>query len=186
MKKIIPVVGFDPSLTHWGIAEADLNLSTGILSTPVFSVIEPDSLKNKQVRVNSTDLFKAEQLAQAVLKAARKAKIVFVEVPVGSQSARAMASYGVCIGILGAIRAEGIQLIEVTAAECKKTFTGNKNATKQMMINRAVELYPTANFPKRGGVITQKTEHVADALSAIYAGVHTPMFQNILRIYSQE
>lgn len=183
MSKIIPVAGFDPSFTNWGIAEANLDLTTGILSTPVFTLIEPESLNTKQVRVNSSDLYRAEQLAKTVLEVARRSKIVFAEVPVGSQSARSMASYGICVGILGTIRAEGIQLIEVTASECKKTFTGNKNATKQMMIDKALELYPSANFPKWGGKITSKSEHVADALSAIYAGVHTPMFQNLLRLY---
>jgi hypothetical protein len=164
---IIPVAGFDPSLTHWGIAEAELDLSTGILTTPVLTLVEP------------------EQLAVTAIRAARQAKVVFVEVPVGSQSARAMASYGVCVGILGALRAEGISLIEVTAFEVKKVFTGDKNATKQTMINTAVELYPDANFPRQGKRIVAKAEHVADAIAAIHAGVLTPTFQNLMRLYEK-
>lgn len=181
----IPVVGFDPSLRNWGVAEGTLDLTTGYLNSLHLSIIETKEMKGKQVRQNSTDLHIAEQLAKGALLAARKAKVIFVEVPVGSQSARAMASYGVCVGVLGAIQSEGIPLIEVTAMEVKKTFTGNKNATKDEMIVQAVSLYPNANFPRHGGKITNKAEHVADAIAAIHAGVLTPMFQNLMRLYAE-
>lgn len=181
----IPIVGFDPSLRNWGIAEGSLDLSTGILDDLFLSLIQPDDLIGKQVRNNSNDLHIAEQLSGPVLEAARKAKIIFVEVPVGSQSARAMASYGICVGILGAVRATGIPLIEVTPTEVKLAFTGNKNATKEQMIQQAVSLYPEANFPMRGKRITSKAEHVSDAIASIHAGVQTPMFKNLLRLFEK-
>jgi Holliday junction resolvasome RuvABC endonuclease subunit len=180
----IPVVGFDPSLTHWGIAEAQLDLTTGFLEELKLTLVEPDRIKSKQVRQNSMDLHEAEQLAARAITAARAAKAVFVEVPVGSQSARAMASYGVCVGILGTLRAEGIQLIEVNPTEVKLGFTGSKNATKKDMIARAVTLYPQANFPQQRGRITDKAEHVADAIAVIHAGVNTPLFQSLMKLYS--
>lgn len=180
----IPVVGFDPSLRNWGIAESMLDLDTGYLDTPVLSIVETVDLTGKQVRQNSNDLYVAEQLAKGAIPAARRAKAIFVEVPVGSQSARAMASYGVCVGVLGAIRSLGIPLIEVTPTEVKVAFTGNKTATKEEMIAEAIKLYPQANFPNQRGRITAKTEHVADAIAAIHAGVNTPMFQNLLRLFS--
>lgn len=182
----IPVVGFDPSLRNWGIASSQLDLTTGYLDTPRLSLVQPKDETGKQVRKNSQDLQIAEQLAKTVVSAARKAKVVFVEVPVGSQSARAMASYGICVGVLGAIRAEGIPLIEVSPTEVKVAFTGNKNATKEDMINEALSLYPDANFPLHQGKISySKAEHVADAIAAIHAGAQTPMFQNLLRLYSE-
>jgi len=181
----IPVAGFDPSLTHWGIAEAMLDMSTGILDTPKLTLMEPERLKNKQVRQNSMDLHEAEQLAKLALEVARRSKIIFVEVPVGSQSARAMASYGVCVGILGSIRAEGISLIEVTAIEVKLALAGTKTATKAEMIAAALAFYPDANFPKQGSRVVAKAEHVADAIGTIHAGVRTPMFNNILRLYKE-
>lgn len=180
----IPVVGFDPSLRNWGIAESMLDLDTGYLDTPVLSIVETVDLTGKQVRQNSNDLYVAEQLAKGAIPAARGAKAIFVEVPVGSQSARAMASYGVCVGVLGAIRSLGIPLIEVTPTEVKVAFTGNKTATKEEMIAEAIKLYPQANFPNQRGRITAKAEHVADAIAAIHAGVNTPMFQNLLRLFS--
>ena len=181
----IPVVGFDPSLRNWGIAEGSLDLSTGILDDLFLSLIQPDDLSGKQIRNNSNDLHIAEQLSGPVLKAAQKAKIIFVEVPVGSQSARAMASYGICVGILGAVRATGIPLIEVTPTEVKVAFTGNKLATKEQMIKQAVSFYPQANFPMRGKRITSKAEHVSDAIASIHAGVRTPTFQNLLRLFEK-
>lgn len=181
----IPVLGMDPSLRNWGLAEGNLDLHTGVLTTPVLSLVQPKDLEGKQVRQNSTDLHLAEQLAEVVIEAARRAKVVFVEVPVGSQSARAMASYGVCVGVLGAIRALGIQLIEVTPSENKKIFTGNKVATKREMIEKAVELYPESNFPVHKGKIPDKAEHMADAIAAIHAGVRTSVFQNLMRLFKE-
>lgn len=179
----IPVVGFDPSLRNWGIAEAQLDLDTGILDTPSLSLVQPKDPEGKQVRQNSKDLHLAEQLAKRVMEVSSQAKAVFVEVPVGSQSARAMASYALCVGVLGAVRAMGIPLIEVTPTESKRIFTGNKVATKREMIEQAIEYYPEANFPMHRGRVADKAEHVADAIAAIHAGVQTPMFQNLMRLF---
>ena len=187
----IPVVGFDPSLTHWGIAQGELDLTTGYLHAPVLTLIEPAKITHKQVRQNSTDLDVARQLARGALASAANAKAIFVEVPVGSQSARAMASYGICVGILGTMLAQDAQLIEVTASEVKRALTGNKNATKSEMIAQALAYYPDANFPRyekngktfKKGDIADKAEHVADALGAIHAGVNTPLFQNLMKLY---
>jgi hypothetical protein len=182
---LIPVLGMDPSLRNWGLAEASLDLTDGILSTPHVSLVQPEDLQGKQVRQNSKDLHTAEQLAGPVMAAARKAKVIFVEVPVGSQSARAMASYGVCVGVLGAVRALGIPLIEVTPTENKLIFTGDKSATKREMIDKAVELYPDVNFPVHKGKVPDKAEHMADAIAAIHSGVKTPMFQNLMRLFKE-
>ncbi|UZV39844.1 holliday junction resolvase [Xanthomonas virus PB119] len=180
----IPVLGMDPSLRNWGLAEATLCLDTGILSTPVLSTIHTSADDSKQVRQNSKDLQTAEELAKGALAAARRAKVVFVEVPVGSQSARAMASYGTCVGVLGAIRAEGIPLIEVTPLEVKTHFTGKKTATKEEMIKAALTFYPDANWPRHKGKVVAKAEHMADAVASIHAGVHTPVFQQLMRLFA--
>jgi len=180
----IPVVGFDPSLTHWGVAESELDLTTGYLDTPVLEVLEPRKITHKAVRQNSIDLDVAKQLAIAVLDKAKRAKVIFVECPVGSQSARAMASYGICVGILGTLLAEDIQLIEVTATEVKNALSGVSTASKAQMIAAAVSLYPTANFPNFRGKLTLAAEHVADAIGAIHAGVNTPLFRNLMKLYA--
>ena len=179
---LIQVAGFDPSFTNWGIAEGELDLDTGYLENVRLEIVSTEKGKAKQVRTNSDDLQRCEELARKALEVGRRCKAIFVEVPVGSQNASGMKAYGVVCGILGTLRAEGIQIIEVTPTEVKKTFTGNKNATKEQMIAQAVQLYPDANFPMHRGQIASKAEHVADALAAIHAGVSTPIFQNLLRI----
>jgi hypothetical protein len=186
----ISILGMDPSLRNWGLASSSLDLSTGIMDDPVLKLVCPDDLKGKQVRVNSNDLHLAEQLAVPVIEAARLAKIIFVEVPVGSQSSRAMASYGVCVGLLGAVRALGIPLIEVTATEVKLALAGIKTATKRQQIDAAVAAYPSANWStmypgQMKGKIPDKAEHCADGIGAIHAGVRTSTFQNLLRLYAQ-
>ena len=179
---LIQVAGFDPSFTNWGIAEGQLDLDTGYLENVRLEIVSTEKGKAKQVRTNSDDLQRCEELARKALEVGRRCKAIFVEVPVGSQNSSGMKAYGVVCGILGTLRAEGIQIIEVTPTEVKKTFTGNKNATKEQMIAQAVQLYPDANFPMHRGQIASKAEHVADALAAIHAGVSTPIFQNLLRI----
>lgn len=179
----IPVLGMDPSLRNWGLAEATLDLETGYLSDPVLSLVQPKDLKGKQVRNNSNDLHLAEQLAAGIWPSIKRAKAIFVEVPVGSQSARAMASYAMCVGVLGAARAQGVQFVEVTATESKMVMTGLKEATKEQMIVAAREFYPNSNWPVHAdGTAVAKAEHLADAIAAIHAGVLTPTFQNLLRL----
>jgi Holliday junction resolvasome RuvABC endonuclease subunit len=181
---IIPVCGMDPSLNHWGIAETELDLRTGLITTPRLQTIEPNKITAKQVRQNSIDLDVAQQLARTVLHVAKRNKVVFVECPVGSQSARAMASYGICVGILGSLLGSDIQLIEVTASEVKQALTGKQIATKGEMIAEAIRLYPKANFPIYRGKVTLAAEHAADAIGAIHAGVNTPLFRNLIKLYA--
>ena len=172
-------------MTHWGIAEGQLNLTDGTLSNLVLETVETEKSKEKQVRVNSSDLQRAEDLASRVIPIAKRNKVVFIECPVGSQSANGMKAYGLVIGILGAVRALGIPVIEVTAKESKLIFTGDKNASKAQMIAKAVEFYPEANFPRYRGEVASKAEHVADAIAAIHAGVNTPVFKNLMRLYAE-
>lgn len=180
---IIPVAGLDPSLRNWGVCKGTIDLSAGyFVPTEIFTIHTEDE-RGKQVRQNSSDLHTATQLAKPMLELARWAKVIFVEVPVGSQSSRAMASYGVCVGVLGAIRASGAELIEVTPTEVKLNFTGNRTASKDQMIQTAVGSYPNLPWPMHKGKVAAKAEHMADAIAAIEAGVQTPMFKQLLRLY---
>lgn len=182
---LIPVVGMDPSLRNWGLAVGDYDTVSKKLSLTKVSVIQPVLPTGKQVRQNSLDLESAKQLTSGALLTTTNAKAIFVEVPIGSQSARAMASYGICVGILGALRATGIPMFEVTPTEVKLASAGHKTATKQEMIQWAVQQHPTANWPTylQGGkqvVSAAKAEHMADATAAIYAGIACNSFQQVL------
>lgn len=180
------MVGFDPSLRNWGVAQGILKTSQLELQITDTFVISPELPTGKQVRQNSLDLESAKQLSAAAWKAAESAQAIFVEVPVGSQSARAMASYGICVGILGALRARGIPFFEVTPTEVKLVSVGRKTATKQEMIQWALDKHPEAPWPtyKEKGqtkVSEAKAEHMADAVASIYAGIHSNPFQQTLK-----
>jgi len=182
---LITVCGFDPSLNNWGLAKGHYDTETKKLTVHTLDLINPDFATGKTVRQNSKDLERARQLAFKAALASQDVQCVFVEVPVGSQSARAMASYGICVGVLGALRAQGIQFFEVTPTEVKLATVGSKTASKAEIIDRAVKLHPNANWPMvtRNGVTSvsaSKAEHMADAIGAIEAGLQTTEFLNIL------
>lgn len=184
---ILNVLGFDPSMSNWGIAAAKYDTSTGKLEVVHLDVTTPDKPNGKQVRQNSKDLHVAQQLYAAAIDVTPGVHAIFVEVPVGSQSARAMASYGMCVGILGGLRASGIPFFEVTPIEVKVAATGNKTATKLDMITWATQTHPEGNWPvyMRNGVpkISEaKAEHMADALAAIYAGINSNPFKQSIQM----
>lgn len=185
---LIRVCGQDPSLRNWGIAIGVYDTDSRELTVKDISVIQPELSKNKQVRQNSLDLESARQLSQAAMAAVDDVQAVFVEVPVGSQSARAMASYGVCVGVLGALRATGVPFFEVTPTEVKLAGAGSKTATKQAMIKWAMLNHPEANWPvyrqKGVDIVSEaKAEHMSDAIAAIYAGVSCNSFQQMLSLH---
>ena len=164
----------------------DLNLLTGQLTNIDLSLAstKPDK-SNKTVRKNSQDLLRARTLYQSMTQNLIGVDMVFVEIPVGSQTARAMASYGMCIGILASI---DIPMIQVTPTEVKVAATGNRTATKNEMIKWATSAYPDVGWITRKHKgkqeLVSKNEHLADALAAIYAGVKTDEFRQARSIIS--
>jgi hypothetical protein len=185
-RKRINVVGFDPSLRNWGIAIG--TVVPGYPETLQLSILDlicPVLSKSKQVRQNSLDLESAKQLCAGALKAAHNAQAIFVEVPVGSQSARAMASYGICVGVLGALRAFNTPIFEVSPQEVKLAGAGKATATKLEMITWAMTRHPEVCWPtyvQKGKVLitTSVAEHQADAVASIYAGMASNSFQSLL------
>lgn len=174
MGRVIHVLGMDPSLRNWGISKGTYDLDTQKLILSEVSVICPTLPTGKQVRQNSLDLASALQLSNYASSYAKEAQAIFVEVPVGSQSARAMASYGICVGVLGALRSMK-PFFEVTPTEVKVTTVGSKTASKEDMINWAKTQHPEVSWPKAAA----KAEHMADATAAIYAGLKTNEFRQL-------
>jgi hypothetical protein len=185
------VLGFDPSLRHWGIAAGVYDTSTKHLDVKHLDVTEPVIVKTKQTRVNNSDLQAAEQLSAAAMSAMVNADAIFVEVPHGSQSARAMAGYGICIGVLGSLRASGTHFFELTEREVKLAALNKKTATKQEMIDWAMAHWPNANWPmykQKGQLVLSaaKAEHMADACATIHAGIQSQQFQQLLQFNFKE
>lgn len=186
---IVRVVGFDPSMRNWGVARGVLTPGDAhgdpIVTIHSLDVIKTESEKTKSVRQNSHDLDAAEMLAKGAIEAAKGAQAIFVEVPVASQSARAALSCGLCIGVLGALRAMGIPFFEVSPNEVKLIAWGKKTATKDEMIQWAMKNHPSAPWPMqtKAGVTTvvaSTAEHMADAVAAIHAGIASKSFKQML------
>lgn len=178
------IAGLDPSLSNFGMVKGSLSFDQGF---PVFDPEElllqeskSDKANAKVVRKNSDDLNRARLLHNAMQEFVKDVDLVIVEVPVGSQSARAMASYGVCIGLLASIKQP---LIQVTPSEVKLAAVGSKTASKAEMIDWATDLHPQANWLKHKQkgqwILGNKNEHLADALAAIYAGLATETFKQM-------
>jgi len=177
----INIVGLDPSLNNLGIVEAQIDIDTFEVKVARLMLAQPpkaDNATKKAVRKNSDDLRRARFLQSALTEVCRGASLAIAEVPVGSQDARAMASYGICIGVLSSCP---VPMIEVTPTEVKLSAVGKKTASKAEMIAWAMDKHPDANWKmrKRKGelVPTNDNEHLADAIAAIYAGIQTEQFK---------
>lgn len=169
------VAGLDPSLRNFGMVKGNLDPTTGHLELTELLLQETSTLpKNKVVRKNSEDLNRARVLYQALISFLTDVDMVFVEIPVGSQSSRAMASYGICIGLIATI---STAMIQVTPTEVKVAATGSKTASKDHMIQWAITTYPDAEWLRRGNSFLNKNEHLADATAAIHAGITTDEFK---------
>lgn len=171
--KTITVLGIDPALRNFGFAIAKVDVEKNeIVEILDLKLVRTEDQKGKTVRRNSDDLRRATQHVNALKTLSKKVAISFAEVPVGSQSARAMASYGICIGILASCESG---LIQVTPTQVKVEAVGDKTATKEEMIEWASNKFPDAPWLKtkfRGQEkLKNENEHLADAIGAINAGL---------------
>lgn len=167
--------GFDPSMSNFGMVKGVYQDS---LSFSHFQLTQSEPSKIKTVRKNSDDLERARKLHQAMQSFFADVDVVCVEIPVGSQSARAMCSYGMCIGILASLDKP---LIQVTPTQLKQVVTGRNSGTKKEMIDWAMHRHPEIDWfmrKEKGELIpANKNEHLADAIAAIYAGMLTDEFK---------
>jgi Holliday junction resolvasome RuvABC endonuclease subunit len=175
----IKILGVDPALTNVGLALTEVDLDEGTITVTRIDLIETSASKTKVVRKNSEDLERARHIWSTLLPYVNQADVLAVELPVGSQTARAMCSYGICIGLFATIKKP---LIQLTATEVK-AVSGNKNASKADMIAYAVKEFPNLPWLKKKskGVVSlvSKNEHIADAICAALASLNTDEFKMI-------
>lgn len=174
----IQIVGCDPAMRNFGFAKATLDLDTMEYKVNDLILIQSENEAGKTVRKNSDDIRRARVLYEGMIEACNGSVIMVAEVPVGSQSARAMASYGICAALLAACP---IPLIEVTPSEVKLAAVGFKTASKEEMIAWAMAKFPDAPWKTRmlkgKRVPVADNEHLADAVAAIEAGLKTQQFK---------
>lgn len=169
----LDILGFDPSLRNWGVAKAQYDLTTNDLTIEHGFVIQHKPKKDRHTKQNTLDL----QTANYIKSHLTSADVVIAEVPHGSQSSRAMVSYGVCIGVLGSLYDD---LIQVSANDVKRIVEPNttiKEVPKYQVINWVKNRHPEILtwLPT-----TRKQEHICDAIVAIYAGINKPKFKDLI------
>lgn len=167
------IIGFDPSLRNWGYCVATFDPDTQTLSITDGGVIS--SNPTTQPHKNLDDLASATQLYSGLyqLVQTHQPSYLAAELPVGSQSARAMVSYGVCIALSSVMAYQDgdntIPLMAVTPQEVKRTV-GQLDASKEQVINWVVTTYPEVcgwlnKYPKG------KQEHICDAIAAVHTAI---------------
>ncbi|MCG5512790.1 hypothetical protein [Ectothiorhodospira shaposhnikovii] len=183
MMKQIMVAGIDPSLRNLGTVRALIDPITRRVEVVGMTLYTTESRDKKTVRKNSDDLRRARELRSGIDRACVNCSVAMVEVPVGSQSARASWGLGIAVGVLASCP---VPMIEVTPTEVKLATVGSKTASKEDMILWAMERHPNAPWIRRKmkgkEVITNANEHLADALGTIYAGLHTETFQMVCAV----
>lgn len=174
----IKVVGIDIGLRNTGFAKATLDLNSMELVIDDLVLVQTESSKTKEVRKNSDDMRRAKIMHEAVQLHSKGASFAIGEIPTGSQVYRAAFGFGICIGVLSGLQ---IPLIQVQPTEVKLATVGKKNATKDEMIAHAVKAHPHAQWLTRKFkgeiVLVADNEHLADAVSVIYAGLLSDQFR---------
>lgn len=164
-----------PSLRSWGIAACTLDDSgLKVIDT---HIIKTTNTKSKQVKQNSADIISANELYRGLIKAVKWADIICIEVPHGSQSSRAMVSYGICVALIGAIQELNPNIVQVSANDVKTLVRTDKShkPTKKEVIAWVKAKHPEAKLPS-----TLSAEHICDAIVAIHAAMTKPQFKALI------
>lgn len=173
------ILGMDPSMSNWGFSLCELDLATMKIRVEELLRVKTIPSKIKGVRKNCDDLDRARVLQEGLGGMLPKANLVCVEMPHGSQSADAMKSYGMCLGLLAGVQ---MPLIQMNERDLKEATVGSHKCTKREMIEWIAERHPEADWPLHRGKIANTAEHMADATAAIYAGLKTQDFKNAMVI----
>ena len=180
-------VGLDPSLSNFGAAKLELSFNDDLkivghkLLDLGLSQTSPD--KKKTRRKNEEDRGRAVEHYNFLKSFLQNTDFVFCELPVGSQSARAMASYGICVGITASIE---LPFFVVSPHDVKLAACKNKQASKADMVAWGLHKFPHGNWLKSSSqAALTKNEHIADALASIVAGVKTEQFKQALLFMSR-
>lgn len=152
------IVSFDPSLRNWGVAV--FSYSPNSFELEKTYVIKTNS--NKSISTNLSDLESCSLLVDNIGYATKDADLVIAELPIGSQSARAMVSYGVSIALLASLT---IPLITVSPFEVKKFF-GSSYSEKKVIVDWAKQQYPNKLSKP-----FNKANHEADAIAVFHVAL---------------
>lgn len=182
----IKIVGFDPSMSNWGICKATLDVSTMEWAVDDLLLIETESESKKGVIKQSDDLRRARIVKEGMIEACEDASFAISEIPFCNPAGYSAANFnsGLVTGVLAACP---IPLIQVFPAEVKQKATGIRSASKGEMIEWAMNRFPNAPWRMRKlkgkEVPTAANEHLADAVASINAGLDSQQLKQALAIY---
>jgi Holliday junction resolvasome RuvABC endonuclease subunit len=161
------VLAFDPSLRNWG-------WSLCVVSDTI-DVVACGVIRHKEVHSNKAqaDYLTARAIHNDLVDLIQvyKPDVLVAEFPVGSQSASAMISYALCIGLLGSLG----KVTQVTPSQVKTTV-GNSTASKADVIAWVNERHPNALPTKHGKILVGVSEHIADSIVV----AHTAKIRGLL------
>ena len=93
-----------PSFRNWGIAIGSAPLDSGILTIDNIRTVQTEPQpQGGKVRAGTWDIQSAYTLFDGVFEVVKDADIVCIEVPTGSQDAKAALGRGICLGIIGSL-----------------------------------------------------------------------------------
>lgn len=169
------IVSFDPSLRHWGYAEA-------IWSDDVFEITNTGTIHTQPSRSSKHpkgyyDVQSAFILYNQLIDLVSDKDIVTIELPVGSQSSRAATAMGICFGLIGALKHANPNIVFVTPMDVKKVVRTDSQhkPSKLDVIEWVLRYHPDLDIP-----LKDSSQHMCDAIAAIYAATHKPEFKALL------
>jgi len=180
---MIRFISIDSSLANTGIATGYIDEKDEI-NVETISLHETKKDNSKKVRASSDTIARCQSTYKFIMDviAWSDPHVIFIETPSGSQNSSAMKSYGATCQLIGSLEPNPIQ---VTPAEVKLYSVGIMTATKDQMIKWAHDKYPNIGWDKhKDGTLKNKNEHMADAIAIAYAGIKTPIF-NQLKIFNK-
>lgn len=178
--KAVRVASLDPSFRNFGVARLVLKLETFQFGIESLHLIETEKDQGKQIRRNSDDLKRCQKIIREYHPLVTPCSVVFAEIPTGAQSARAATAFGIATALVASCP---VPVIQVQPTETKLATVGTKTASKEEMIEWAVETYPNAPWIRdKKGKIINKNEHLADAVAVAHAGVQTDQFEQLLAL----
>lgn len=184
-RRKIRIAGFDPSLRNWGICIADYCTFSGKFTILKTHTVKTEFTKALKLPKNLKDTVASQTLYKQCRSFLSDVDIIVAEIPIGSKSASAMISYGICVGVLGSLTANGIALVRVTPQAVKKVV-GYADATKEEVIayvcSNHPELKVTTRLVKGKEVIVKSAiEHIADSIAALHAATINIDFINAVK-----
>lgn len=168
---MIKLIGLDPSLRNFGVSKAYFDPSTKSLDIYDGFVIQSKPTKSKSQA--KQDIETAYSTFNCLSPLIAEVDYFTAEVPTGSRSSRAMASYGICLGILGSLVATNPNFYHCTPYDVKKVV-GTKETSKEEIIEWVKQTYPSVLswLPKT----KNKAEHICDSIVTLHLLTHNPDF----------